>query len=92
MNLLAFTGDDMTAEAAQRVGLVTELADDPLARAMALATTIASRSPAAVMAAKKLVRDGVFNRSEELYNDGLQLEETLQQRLIAQVAAERAPK
>jgi enoyl-CoA hydratase/carnithine racemase len=52
---LTFTAEDVGAEEALRLGLVTELAADPLARAMALAQTIAGRSPSGIRAAKRLI-------------------------------------
>ena len=52
---LVFTARILLAEEGQRIGLVTELADDPLGRATAIAEEIASRSPDAVRAAKRLI-------------------------------------
>jgi len=52
---LTYTAEEVPAEEALRLGLVTELAEDPLARAMALAQAIAGRSPSAIRAAKRLV-------------------------------------
>ncbi|MEX0284425.1 MAG: enoyl-CoA hydratase, partial [Paracoccaceae bacterium] len=40
---------------AERWGLATELHDEPLARAMELAETIANKSPSATRAAKRLI-------------------------------------
>lgn len=51
---LAFTAREFDAVEAQRVGFVTRLSDDPLAAALALARSIADRSPDAVRAAKRL--------------------------------------
>ncbi|WP_238364980.1 crotonase/enoyl-CoA hydratase family protein [Mesobacterium pallidum] len=51
---LTYTAEVFSAEAALEWELVTELADDPLARAQELAAVIASRSPSAVRAAKRL--------------------------------------
>lgn len=56
--LLTMTADPVDAAYAHRVGLVTEVADDPLAAAEALADRIAARDQRAVAAAKRL-----FDRS-----------------------------
>ena len=52
---LTYTAEAIDAAQAERWGLVTEVADDPLAAATALATTIAGKSPSAVKAAKQLI-------------------------------------
>lgn len=52
---LTYTAEPVDAAQAERWGLVTELADDPLARAQELATSIAGRSPSAIRAAKRLI-------------------------------------
>jgi enoyl-CoA hydratase/carnithine racemase len=52
---LTFTGRHIDAAEAHRIGLVTRIADDPLAAAHELATAIAARSPDAVRAAKALL-------------------------------------
>lgn len=52
---LIYTAEEIGAEEALRIGLVTEIAEDPLARAQALAQAIAGRSPSAIRAAKRLV-------------------------------------
>ncbi|MCB1337171.1 MAG: crotonase/enoyl-CoA hydratase family protein [Maritimibacter sp.] len=54
---LTYTGEVFGAEAALGWGFVTEIAEDPLARAQALAVEIAGRSPDAVRAAKRLIRE-----------------------------------
>lgn len=51
---LAYTAREFTAQEAAAAGFVTRLSDDPHAAAMALARTIAARSPDAVRAAKTL--------------------------------------
>lgn len=55
LRLLTFTAEAIGAEQAERWGLVTMLADDPLAEATRLATDIAGRSPSAIRAAKRLI-------------------------------------
>lgn len=52
---LTYTAEPVAAEQAERWGLVTELADDPLAAANALAGTLAGKSPSAMRAAKRLI-------------------------------------
>ncbi|MEL6101805.1 MAG: crotonase/enoyl-CoA hydratase family protein [Pseudomonadota bacterium] len=52
---LTYTAEKVQAETALDWGLVTELADDPLARAEELAGVIASKSPSAIRAAKRLI-------------------------------------
>ncbi len=56
MARLTYTAEVFEAPAALNWGLVTELAEDPQARAEALAEEIAARSPDAIRAAKKLLR------------------------------------
>lgn len=53
---LILSAEQIDGTTAQSMGLVTRLADDPLADARALARTIAGRSPEAVRGAKALVR------------------------------------
>ena len=52
---MTYTAEPVGAEQAERWGLVTEIADDPLAAAQALAETIAVKSPSAIRAAKRLI-------------------------------------
>jgi enoyl-CoA hydratase/carnithine racemase len=54
---LTFTGRIITGDEAARLGLVTRVADDPLAAAQDLAAEIASRSPDAVRAAKRMLSE-----------------------------------
>ncbi|MFD6269913.1 crotonase/enoyl-CoA hydratase family protein [Nocardia asteroides] len=56
--LLTMTADPVDAAEARRIGLVTDLAEDPLAAAETLAGRVAARDPRAVAAAKRL-----FDRS-----------------------------
>ncbi len=51
---LTFTGRRLSGVDAERLGLVTAVADDPLAAAQALAADVAGRSPDAIRAAKRL--------------------------------------
>ena len=52
---MTYTAEPVGVEQAERWGLVTEIADDPLAAAQALAETIAGKSPSAIRAAKRLI-------------------------------------
>lgn len=52
---LTYTAAPVEAEQALAWGLITEIAEDPLAAAMALAEEIAGKSPSAVQAAKALI-------------------------------------
>jgi enoyl-CoA hydratase/carnithine racemase len=83
---LTFTGNVVSGEEALRLGLVTRLADDPLAAAHELVREIARRSPDAVRGAKRL-----FDRSWNAPPlEGLALEAETQRRLIGspnQIAA-----
>src|SRR3954468_17069939 len=82
---LTYTARNVSGEEAAELGLVTHVADDPLAAARALAAAaralaaeIASRSPDAVRAAKRLY-DESWNAPVE---EGLLLETELQMGLI----------
>lgn len=77
--LLTMTGRVISAQEADRIGLVTELADDPQAAALALAQELASKSPDAVAAAKTLFQEN-WLASEA---DALSRERWLQGKLIA---------
>ena len=55
MRELTYTGRILSGVEAQALGLVTHVAEDPLAAAMAVAKEIASRSPHAVRAGKRLL-------------------------------------
>ncbi len=52
---LTYTAEIIDAAQALDWGLVTEIADDPLAQAMELAIRIAGQSPSAIRAAKRLI-------------------------------------
>ena len=55
LRLLTYTARPIGAAKAAEWGLVTELADDPLAEATALAQEIAGKSPSAIRSAKRLI-------------------------------------
>jgi enoyl-CoA hydratase/carnithine racemase len=75
---LTFTGRVFDAEEALRLGVLTRLAEDPVAAARQLAAEIAQRSPDAVRAAKHLLEESWTGRAEET----LALEASLQLQLI----------
>lgn len=57
MRELMFTGRIFDGREAVTLGFATQLADDPLAAAMATARSIAGKSPDAIRAAKRLLND-----------------------------------
>jgi enoyl-CoA hydratase/carnithine racemase len=75
---LTYTARIFSGEEAAELGLVTRVAEDPLAAARELAAEIAGRSPDAVRAAKRLY-DTAWNAPVE---EGLLLETELQVKLI----------
>lgn len=75
---LTYTARVISGEEAQRLGLVTRLADDPLAAALELAREIAANSPDAVRRAKRLFDEGWAGSAAET----LALEARLQGELI----------
>lgn len=86
---LTFTGRAVTGREAAELGLVTRVADDPLAAALELAREIAARSPDAVRSAKRLYDESWAASPEE----ALRLETELQVKLIGspnQLAAVQA--
>lgn len=86
---LTFTGRVLSGVEAKELGLVTRVAEDPLAAAMSLAEEIAGKSPDAVRAGKRLFEES-WHADERT---GLTLESSLQTALIGspnQVEAIRA--
>ncbi len=75
---LMFTGRIVDGDEAQRLGLVTQVANEPLAAALTLAREIAGKSPDAIRAGKRLL-DSSWHADPV---HGLELEETLQRQLI----------
>jgi enoyl-CoA hydratase/carnithine racemase len=75
---LTFTGRVMNGMEAQELGLVTRIAEEPLAAAMALAEEIAGKSPDAIRAGKRLLEEA-WHADE---STGLALEASLQKSLI----------
>jgi enoyl-CoA hydratase/carnithine racemase len=67
---LATTGRIVSGEEAHALGLVTHVVDDPRAEALELARAIAARNPAAVRAAKRLLRlSGTRPAAEQLADE-----------------------
>jgi enoyl-CoA hydratase/carnithine racemase len=52
---ILFTADILDADTALRIGLVNELTEDPVARAVELATTMAARAQVSVRGAKRII-------------------------------------
>ena len=75
---LTWTGRKLGAEEAKELGLVTDVADDPLAAARALAAEIAGKSPDAIRRGKRLL-DASWNAPAA---EALALEEKLQRELL----------
>jgi enoyl-CoA hydratase/carnithine racemase len=74
---LIMTGRVLIAPEAQSLGLITRIADNPLAAALEFAQTLKTKSPDALAASKKLV-NGTWGRGEA----GLKLEAELQAAII----------
>lgn len=75
---LVYTGRRLSGEEAAEAGLVTRVAEDPLAAARELAADIAGRSPDAIRAGKRLLREAWLADARE----ALLLESELQTALI----------
>jgi enoyl-CoA hydratase/carnithine racemase len=77
---LTWTGRIVAADEALALGLVTRIAEDPLAEALALAEMLAGQSPDAVRGAKRL-----FSRAWDCGTaEALALEAELQMRILGQ--------
>lgn len=75
---LTYTGRVISGEEAKELGLATRVCEDPRADALQTAQEIASQSPSAIRAGKKLLNQSTLISVEE----GLQLEARLQTELI----------
>ncbi len=75
---MTYTAEPVDTDQAAAWGLITEVADDPLAAATALAETIAGKSPSAIRAAKKLI--AIAESKPDI--DVLEAESEIQSRLI----------
>ncbi|CUH77265.1 crotonase/enoyl-CoA hydratase family protein [Tropicibacter naphthalenivorans] len=77
---LTFTGRIVEANEAQQIGLVTRIADDPLAAAREMARTIAANNPEAIRRDKRLLNTAwTATRAE-----ALRLEAELQSQVLGQ--------
>ncbi|MGY6551244.1 MAG: crotonase/enoyl-CoA hydratase family protein [Erythrobacter sp.] len=74
---LIYTNREFTGTEAQTLGLATYVDTDPLARATAIARTIANKNPHAIRAAKRL-QAGMIERG----TDAILLEESIEQHAI----------
>jgi enoyl-CoA hydratase/carnithine racemase len=75
---LTFTGKIVSGTEAVELGLATRVCDDPLAAAMETARLIATKSPDAIRAGKKMFREMTeLNRAQQL-----ELETALQKNLL----------
>ncbi len=83
---LTYTGRIVDANEALALGLVTRIADDPYAEAMALATEIAAKSPHAIRDAKRLFNETWRSPAAA----GLAMEASLQQKLLGSANQMRA--
>jgi enoyl-CoA hydratase/carnithine racemase len=71
---LTYTNEEFLAPQAEAWGLVTEVSDDPLAAALAMAEVIANKSPSAIRSAKRLI-----GATEESETDDILLDESREQ-------------
>ncbi len=68
---LAMTARIVNGEEAQALGLITHVSDTPLTQAQALATELATRSPDAVLASKRIVNAMYQQSALTLYKEKL---------------------
>jgi enoyl-CoA hydratase/carnithine racemase len=78
--LMAVTGRRVAGQESLRLGLVQELVDDPLARAMELAATIAAGAPRATIATKQAIRSAA---AVDAPRQILEIEPVLQAQMMA---------
>ena len=75
---LSFTARIFESEEAQRIGFVTEVCEDPLAKAMDVATQIAGKNPHAIRACKRILNQSNYVDQAE----GLLMESQEQDKII----------
>ena len=93
---LTYTAEPISAEQAEAWGLVTELAEDPLAAAIALAEALTLKSPAALRAAKALIGYAETHGADEVLLEESRVQAGLmgtpeQMEVVAATFAKRAP-
>lgn len=93
---LIYTGEAVSAQQAERWGLVSEVADDPLAAALALAETLVRKSPSALRAAKALIGFSEIRTPEEVLVEESRVQADLlgkpdQMEVVAATFAKRDP-
>ena len=96
MKRLIYTADPVSAKQAEAWGLITEVADDPIAAAQELAEKIAAKGPNAVKAAKALCDSAYRLPAEEVLLAEARAQASLlgqpeQMEVIAAQFAKRAP-
>ncbi|WP_195818743.1 crotonase/enoyl-CoA hydratase family protein [Roseobacter sp. MH60115] len=96
MRRLIYTATPIPADQAERWGLVTEIAEDPLAAAFDLARELAGKSPKAIRAAKALIACAERETAEEVLLAEARTQASLlgqpeQMEVIAAHFAKRAP-
>jgi len=98
IRLLTYTAEPVTAEQGLAWGMVTEIAEDPLARAMEIARSIAVKSPTAMRAAKRLIAfaEGGADEKAVLLEESREQADLIggahQKEVIAANMEKRAPK
>jgi enoyl-CoA hydratase/carnithine racemase len=93
---LTFTAAPVVATQAVEWGLVTELADDPLAAAMQMAKTLVHRSPTALRAAKALIGYAETHGSADVLSEESRVQAGLigtaeQMEVVAATVQKRTP-
>ena len=93
---LTYTAEPISAGKAEAWGLVTELADDPVAAALALAGQLTQKSPSALRVAKALISYAETERPEAVLLEESRVQATLmgrpeQMEVVAATFAKRAP-
>lgn len=96
LRYLTFSAEPIRAVQAERWGLVTEVAEDPLARAMALAEALTLKSPSALRAAKGLIAYGETRGRDDVLHEESRVQADLlgkadQMEVVAATFQKRAP-